>query len=83
MALVMATPCVSASMASIFFITASVRCSEAASGSCTFTMKKPWYSSGRKLPGIRAPSSTTSAVMPPRMAALRTSFRTSTADQPT
>ena len=39
-------------------MTASVRSSDAASGSCALTMMKPWSSSGTKPPGMCRTSTT-------------------------
>ena len=69
------TPGVFMMISSAFLATSSVRCREAASGSCTPAKRYPWSSSGRKLVATDFPSSPVSTTTPTRKRRLSPLFR--------
>ena len=63
--------------------TASVRWSDDASGSWTFTKKYPWSSFGRKPAGSFLPSRPQRTTKPTRIPTLTITFRTRWRERPT
>ena len=76
-------PGVSWRIPSIPALSATVRCSEAASGSEAPAYRYPWSSSGRNPPGRRPLSTTVKAMKPPSTSSATTDLRTRNRQVPT